>query len=128
MARKNRFFARLAGSINAAGRIEEKGLSTTVAASISGGGLDSAAILGLIDSDYIQIRQGGGADSATVLGLIDSAYIQIRQGGGADSATVLGLIDSDYIQARQTASSGGVDSAAIVSSIIAYSRILGGTN
>ena len=109
MARKNRFFARLAGSINAAGRIEEKGLSTTVAASISGGGLDSAAILGLIDSDYIQIRQGGGADSATVLG----------------------LIDSDYIQARQTASSGGsggVDSAAIVSSIIAYSRILGGTN
>ena len=106
MARKNRFFARLAGSINAAGRIQESGLSSTVSASISSGGIDSA----------------------TVLGLIDSAYIQIRQGGGADSATVLGLIDSDYIQARQTASSGGVDSAAIVSSIIAHSRILGGTN
>ncbi len=102
--------------------------------------LDSATVLGLIDSDHVQLRQDyaygslSGAptalsafindtlflDSDTATQLIDSAYVQLRQssvgsGGGLDSALTTQLIDSDYIQLRQSSvGSGGVDSATVL--------------
>lgn len=49
------------------------------------GSVDSAAIIALIDSAYIQARQtsGGaaGLDSATTINLIDSSYVAARSGG-----------------------------------------------
>ena len=92
--------------------------------------LDSAAVISLIDSAYVQLRQSsvgtGGLDSALVTQLIDSAYVQLRQdfayssltgkpnvldsadvaaiaGGlsGLDSNGVVALVDSAYVQLRQ---------------------------
>ena len=54
-----------------------------------------------------------GLDSAAVIDLIDSDYIQQRESSGLDSAEVIALIDSDYVAARTPASNGaGLDSAA----------------
>jgi hypothetical protein len=66
--------------------------------------IDSSEAITLInstvDSAYVQLRQifggEGGVDSALVIQLIDSAYVQQRQ--SLDSALVTGLIDSAYIQ------------------------------
>ena len=65
-------------------------------------GVDSAGIINLIDSAYIQARTVAGTDSAAIIQLIDSAYVQARQVAGTDSAAIIQLIDSAYIQARQT--------------------------
>ena len=99
--------------------------------------IDSGRIESLIDSSYVQARQtaggggGGGTDSAAVLALIDSDYIIPRAraaisagsnitynvstgvisstgggggGGGLDSAGVVGIVGaSAYVQSRQTA-------------------------
>ena len=49
-------------------------------------GIDSTAVIALIDSAYIQARQSsvgtGGLDSALTTQLIDSAYVQARQSSG----------------------------------------------
>lgn len=100
-------------------------------------GIDSAATISLIDSDYVQARQiigGGTVDSAGVISLIDSDYVQARQiigGGGSgtvDSAGVIALVDSDYVQARQAAAL--VDSGDIIaivdSDYVQARQILGG--
>jgi len=86
--------------------------------------LDSAAIILLIDSDYVQARQslvggGGGLDSALTIQLIDSNYVQARQDFAyasltgkpliLDSDLITQLIDSDYVALRAPAS--GLDSA-----------------
>ncbi|MDA7837403.1 hypothetical protein N9A42_00010 [bacterium] len=59
-------------------------------------GLDSAAVIDLIDSDYIQQRESSGLDSAEVIGLIDSDYVAARipasNGAGLDSAATLDLL------------------------------------
>lgn len=69
-------------------------------------GFDSADVIGIVDSDYIQARQvavGVGFDSADVIGIVDSDYIQARQVDFyRDSAFVAAIVDSDYIQARET--------------------------
>ncbi len=53
--------------------------------------LDSAAVISLIDSAYVQLRQSsvgtGGLDSALVTQLIDSAYVQLRQDFAYSSLT-----------------------------------------
>ena len=66
-------------------------------------GFDSADVIGIVDSDYIQARQVDFyRDSAFVTTIVDSDYIQVRQIDlQRDSAFVTGIIDSDYIQARQ---------------------------
>jgi hypothetical protein len=90
--------------------------------------LDSADVVAFIDSDYIAARSTAGTDSATVVSIItdtvDSDYISSRvtisgSSGGLDSAAVISLIDSDYISSRVTisGSSGGLDSAAVISLI-----------
>ena len=50
---------------------------------------------------------GGTVDSADIIAIVDSAYVQARQtsgggggGGGIDSAATLALIDSDYVRTR----------------------------
>ena len=55
----------------------------------------------------IVINAAAGLDSAQIINLIDSAYVQLRDsstggggGGGVDSATTIALIDSAYIKAR----------------------------
>jgi hypothetical protein len=55
-----------------------------------------------------------GLDSADVISLIDSDYVQQRETSGLDSAEVIALIDSDYVAARTPAANGavGLDSAA----------------
>ena len=70
-----------------------------------------------VDSAYVQARQSttgsGGIDSAAVTNLIDSDYIQLRQSsggggsGGIDSAAVTNLIDSSYVEARVPSTSSG---------------------
>lgn len=58
-------------------------------------GLDSADVIALIDSDYVQQRETSGLDSAEVIALIDSDYVAARtpaaNGGGLDSAAALDL-------------------------------------
>ena len=67
-------------------------------------------------------------DSAAVISLIDSAYVQLRQSsvgsGGLDSALVTQLIDSAYVALRAPAASGGIDSAAANSLIDAKIEII----
>ena len=70
--------------------------------------LDSDEAVALIDSAYVQARQsvsGGGIDSAAVSNLIDSSYIQLRQLNFdqlLDSSEVIQLIDSSYVAARSS--------------------------
>jgi len=113
--------------------------TANVVQSISGA-LDSATIINLIDSDYVQARQVDiYRDSAFVTNIIDSDYVQLRQDyaysslTGAptnvsyftndanylDSALVTSLVDSAYVQARQIigGGSGGTDSAAVINLI-----------
>ena len=66
-------------------------------------GYDSATVINLIDSDYVQARTAAGTDSAATISLIgttaDSAYVQTRQikytnNDFADSAFVTTQINS----------------------------------
>ena len=63
-------------------------------------GIDSAAVLNLIDSAYIQLRDRF-QDSSGIIAIVDSAYIAARTSAGTDSATVSSIItadvDSDFI-------------------------------
>ena len=72
------------------------------------GNIDSAAVIQLVDSNYINTRVD--FDSASVTQLIDSSYVQIR----VPETYLATLIDSAYVQARTTA---GTDSAATISLI-----------
>lgn len=95
----------------------------------SGGGLDSAAVTLLVDSDYVQARETPqdfayssltGAPTALssftndtsyitaadIPTTVDSDYVQARvtlDGVGLDSAGVTALVDSDYVAARAPA-------------------------
>ena len=62
----------------------------------------------LVDSAYINARTNAtaGTDSAAIINLIDSAYVQARVTAGTDSAATLALIsnntiDSSYLSALQ---------------------------
>lgn len=60
---------------------------------------------------------GGGLDSADVTLLVDSDYVQARvtlDGVGLDSAGVTALVDSDYVAARAPAGGGGLDSDGVL--------------
>ena len=66
--------------------------------------VDSATVLGLIDSAHVQLRQDYAYASLTgTPNVLDSADVSLIAGGlsGIDSAAVIGLIDSDYVQLRQ---------------------------
>ena len=109
----------------------------------TGGGLDSAAVTLLVDSDYVQARETPqdfayssltGAPTALssftndtsyitaadIPTTVDSAYVQARvtlDGVGLDSAGVTALVDSDYVALRAPAASGGLDSAGVTALI-----------
>ena len=68
----------------------------------STGGVDSATVISLIDSAYINARVDP-FDSSHVLGLVDSAYIQLRD-RFQDSSGILSIVDSDYVRQRVTKS------------------------
>ena len=81
----------------------------------TGGGLDSAAVTLLVDSDYVQARETPqdfayssltGAPTALSSFTNDTSYIT-----AADIPTT---VDSDYVAARAPAG-GGLDSAAVIS-------------
>ncbi len=66
--------------------------------------LDSAAVIGLIDSDYVQLRQDYAYGSLTgTPNVLDSADVSSIAGSlsGLDAAAVTALVDSDYVQLRQ---------------------------
>ena len=66
--------------------------------------LDSAAVIGLIDSDYVQLRQDYAYASLTGSpNVLDSADVSTIAGSlsGLDAAGVTALVDSDYVQLRQ---------------------------
>ena len=65
-------------------------------------GIDSAAVISIIDSAYINARVDP-FDSSHVLGLVDSAYIQLRD-RFQDSSGILAIVDSDYVRQRVTKS------------------------
>ena len=77
--------------------------------------LDSANVLGLIDSAHVQLRQDYSYASLTgappVLSEPDVARLVRELGWGGDSATVLGLIDSDHVQLRQDYAYGSLSGA-----------------
>ena len=85
----------------------------------TGGGLDSAAVTLLVDSDYVQARETPetpqdfayssltGAPTALSSFTNDTSYIT-----AADIPTT---VDSDYVAARAPAASGGLDSAGVIS-------------
>ena len=109
----------------------------------TGGGLDSAAVTLLVDSDYVQARETPqdfayssltGAPTALssftndtsyitaadIPTTVDSDYVQARvtlDGVGLDSAGVTALVDSDYVALRAPAASGGLDSAGVTALI-----------
>ena len=74
---------------------------------------DSSHVLNLVDSAYIQLRDRF-QDSSGILAIVDSAYVQERQTHYLDSALVTQLIDSAYVTARAPAGGGTVDSADII--------------
>jgi hypothetical protein len=85
-------------------------------AASSGGGIDSAAVISIIDSAYINARVDP-FDSSHVINLVDSAYIALRD-RFQDSSGIIAIVDSNYVQARQSAGGGGgVDSAATITLI-----------
>lgn len=70
---KNRKVAKLASSISVDGTLSSDGLAAG-----AGGGLDSANVIALIDSDYVTAREtnaSGGLDSAAVLSLTTGSII-----------------------------------------------------
>ena len=78
--------------------------------------LDSADVLGLIDSAHVQLRQDYAYASLTdAPNVLDSADVSLIAGGlsgwGGYSATVLGLIDSDHVQLRQDYAYGSLSGA-----------------
>jgi hypothetical protein len=101
-------------------------VDTMIANSFVGSGslltgmFDSADVIGIVDSDYVQSRvvlDGVGIDSATaqsitdnrITTLVDSAYVQSRvvlDGVGIDSAAVVGLIDQAAIQNLRDSGTG----------------------
>ena len=70
-----------------------------------GDGIDSAAVINLVDSAYVQLRQDFAYSSLTgapnVLDSADVATIAGSGAGGLDSGDVTTLIDSAYVQLRQ---------------------------
>ena len=89
-------------------RVPESYLSTIIDSDYvlarSPAGIDSALVVQIIDSAYVQARQSG-VDSAAIIQLVDSAYVIARAGASTDSAAVSAIIlsdvDSAYVQARQ---------------------------
>lgn len=106
MSKSNRF-RKLAQNLSAEGKLVTSGLAPTV----SLGAIDSAQVLGLIDSAYIQARQiDTFRDSAFVTDIVTSAYIQLRQTDiSRDSAFVTGIVDSAYVAARTSGGGGAVN-------------------
>ena len=60
--------------------------------------LDSANVIGIIGSETL--------DSALIVNLVDSAYIQLRD-RFQDSSGILAIVDSSYVQARAGGGGGG---------------------
>jgi len=93
-------------------------------------GVDSAGIINLIDSAYIQARTVAGTDSAAIIQLIDSAYIQARQVDVyRDSGFVTGIVNSSYIQSLQTTYDflDSAEAIALIDSAYINARIGAGT-
>ena len=68
-----RQFGKIAKDIDASGALTAEGLAAG-----AGGGLDSASVIALIDSDYVTAREtnaSGGLDSAAVLSLTTGSII-----------------------------------------------------
>ena len=129
------------GTVTATSFVGDGSQLTGISGGTGGGGLDSAAVTLLVDSDYVQARETPqdfayssltGAPTALssftndtsyitaadIPTTVDSAYVQSRvtlDGVGLDSAGVTALVDSDYVAARAPAASGGLDSAAVIS-------------
>ena len=74
--------------------------------------IDSADVISIIDSAYINARIGAG----TVEAIVDSAYIQLRDRFQEDSNFVTNIVDSSYIQARVTASAN-IDSIGAIGNV-----------
>ena len=81
-------------------KTDGEGLIVFGSASSGGGGVDSATVLGLIDSAHVQLRQDYSYASLTgAPNVLDSADVSLIAGdAGVDSATVLSLIDSAHVQ------------------------------
>ena len=73
--------------------------------------VDSANVIGIVDSAYVQARQTtyDFLDSAEAIALIDSAYVQARQVDlQRDSSFITNLIDSNHVQSKQDNSYGSL--------------------
>ena len=107
------------GTVTATSFIGDGSQLTGISGGTGGGGLDSAAVTLLVDSDYVQARETPetpqdfayssltGAPTALSSFTNDTSYIT-----AADIPTT---VDSDYVAARAPAASGGLDSAGVIS-------------
>ena len=82
--------------------------------------VDSAKVIGIVDSAYVQSRQlkFDFLDSSEAISLIDAAHVQARQTHYLDSVATQSLIDATYIQANQS----NIDSG-LVTNLIDSSHI-----
>ena len=84
-------FPKVDGLNNQVIRTDGNGNLSFASVSAISGNLDSAQVISLVDSAYVQARTSAGTDSAATQAMIDSsisfqvdsAYVQLRQSGGA---------------------------------------------
>lgn len=70
MPTRSRLMSIFVGSVNADGELTSNSISSTITS-----GIDSAQVINLIDSDYVQLRQVDiFRDSAFTTNICDSAY------------------------------------------------------
>ena len=70
MPTRSRLMSIFVGSLNAGGELTSSSISSTITS-----GIDSAQVINLIDSDYVQLRQTDiFRDSDFVTNVADSAY------------------------------------------------------
>ena len=111
--------------------------SDTVTFASSAAGIDSAAVLALIDSDYVGARS---VDSSEVTNLIDSSYVSARSSGGNAFGTIAVSGQSNVVadQANDTltlaagsgitlATTAGTDTVTITSTASGGSLVTGNT-
>jgi hypothetical protein len=70
MPTRSRLMSIFVGSVNADGELTSNSISSTITS-----GIDSAQVINLIDSDYVQLRQVDiFRDSDFTTNIVDSAY------------------------------------------------------
>jgi sugar lactone lactonase YvrE len=94
---------------------DDADFATTVTNSIATK-LDSAQVIALVDSAYVQLRQtagGGTVDSADIIAIVDSAYIQLRQSTASSGATTISTFNYEADFGQTTFTGADIDGSTL---------------